>query len=237
MGEMLRNRRLVDEESANAQHARDFGESRRCTAGAAANVIAGPKVDDEIEAAGLEWKESNISLDDRRRDPRVGHALLSERDETRVDVQTSQRRRRQPLGQHWEGDATAAAHLENATPAREAERTDEQGYFNSLLQAVSRLDVAERRVLRITRRRIRTNSNRGSATPACSGGSVIGGRLWCELWRHSGISGVGNENQRRRNEGRLFSNAENLSGLAQARRCRMNRFFLTGLGAADNVAV
>jgi hypothetical protein len=233
MGEMLRNRRLVDEESPHAQHARNLGESRRCTASPAANVIARSKVDDEIEASVLEWKRSKVPLDDHRRDRRGGHTLLGERDKMRVDVQTSERRRRQPLGQHWEGDAAATPHLEHATAARKAERTDEQRYFNSLLETISRLDVAEPRVLYIIRRGTRTNANRRSATPASSGGLVVGGRLGCESWRHSGISGVGENEKHQRNEERLFSNAENLSKWAHP----ADEFFLTGLGAADNVAV
>jgi hypothetical protein len=122
---MLRDRCLVHEETVGAQHAGNFSQRRPRAFLAAAHVIAGAKIDHEIEASRFEWKVANVGLEQSRVDAERSHSLLCSLEQGRIDVHAKQLGRCKTFREYWKRHATPASDLQNAPTTWQLKRAQQ----------------------------------------------------------------------------------------------------------------
>ena len=140
---MLSDGRLVNESAARAEDAGNLPQRSSCARQAAADVIAGPEVDHQIEERIGEGEIANVALDHGRRESSGPYALPRDCDECWIDVHAHQCNGTQAFGEHRKGNATPASDLQHATADGRAQRAKKQRDLDALLQAVPCLDVAK----------------------------------------------------------------------------------------------
>src|SRR3954468_17376749 len=100
MREILREARLVHEQSTDAKDARDLVQRGDPSREPAADVIAGAEVDDEVEAAAGEWEIATVAHLERGARAGAANPLVRGVDEHGVDVDPRELRGPQSLGEH-----------------------------------------------------------------------------------------------------------------------------------------
>lgn len=90
----------------------------------ALNVVAGAKVDDEIERLIMEWQGTDIAAIEFCRDPLRTESRSPEGQQPSIDVQAYQTPRTECSSEDRESNRTPAAHLEDPPAAREGKEMD-----------------------------------------------------------------------------------------------------------------
>ena len=93
MREPLRDTGFVDEESTWPEYACDFAERSARTILSAADMIARPEIDNQIEAGRLERQRANVASHHSRCDTAGAHLLAGDRNEHRIEVDPNEARR------------------------------------------------------------------------------------------------------------------------------------------------
>ena len=90
MGQHLRDSRFVHKPTARPKDSVDLTQNRSRAGGPAADVVASPEVDDEIDTRALERHSARVTLDHTRIGLRGGNMALSKRDQFWIDIEADE---------------------------------------------------------------------------------------------------------------------------------------------------
>src|SRR3954463_12283552 len=124
MREMLRNPCFVREQPTRDEDTGDLAERLTGPLTAAAHVIAGAEIDDEVEPPVCEWQAANVAFDGQGLDAVGADAIPRDSNEARVEIDADQVLRGEAPGEHRQCDAAAAPHLEDPQARWDLERAD-----------------------------------------------------------------------------------------------------------------
>ena len=93
MGQVLRQRRLVYEETARPQHTRNLAKRGPRSVNTTTDMVASSEVDDEIDARRLQGQIANIGLEKRCRHARRSKSPRRDVERGCVDVHACERER------------------------------------------------------------------------------------------------------------------------------------------------
>src|SRR5262245_6084381 len=139
MGEGLRERGLVHEETAGAEDARDLAERGLPRM----HVVAGAEVEHRVERAVGERKVADVCGEEATRDAVLPQIALRTAKQSGIHVDSGDLRRLQQTGEGPEADPPTAADLEDLPPGRKAEEAHEGRNLQRPLGGVPPLEVGK----------------------------------------------------------------------------------------------
>jgi len=146
MCEVLRDTRLMDEQSVRAKHPRDLAKRGELSSFPAADVIARSEVDHEIEAVIVEREIADVSHVKRYASLRATDTPLRGANQRRIDVDSRELDWLEALAQHPKRDAAPASDFQHSAAPRQTQCTQHQRNLDAFLEAVSGFHVSERTV-------------------------------------------------------------------------------------------
>jgi len=146
MCEVLRDTRLMDEQSVRAKHPRDLAKRGELSRFPAADVIARSEVDHEIEAVIVEREVAHVGHVKRHASLCATDTPLCRANQRRIDVDSRELDWLEALAQHPKRDAAPASNLQYSAAPRQTQCTQHQRNLDAFLEAVSRFHVSERTV-------------------------------------------------------------------------------------------